>query len=67
MDKIINNATKRKFEEGRKEREEKDIAIKYLKIKELKEELEKKKNKLLKKKKEMETYKVNFIFQILNF
>lgn len=68
MDKIINNATKRKFEEQKKEKEEKDILLKRKKIKEIKEQLKKRKDLLQAKKKEMEGYKVysDFLEDVVN-
>ena len=68
MDKIVNNATKRKFEEARKEKEERDIAIKKERILKLKEDLRLKKLALEKKKHEMEKYKVysDFLEDVVN-
>jgi transcriptional/translational regulatory protein YebC/TACO1 len=67
-EKILNNAIKRKFEEAKKEKEEKDILVKMERIKKLKDELEHKKHKLKQKRHEMENYKVysDFLEDVVN-
>lgn len=57
MGTIIQNANKRKLEEGKKQKEQQEIDMKIQKIQELEKDLEKKKTEHEAKKKQLERFK----------